>query len=194
MPRGVFLFKGMMYFNEMNDLLNLGPTKWNLFILPYERNDFIFGAIAHVAIENHVTVLDCGRQYDATVVARKARGRKEITDKIKTQRAFTCHAVTLLLDKAAEEMKPVFVLNLLATFQDENVKLSTRKYLLEKVIGSFRKISRTTHLFVTTTPSPPITSDIYPLYKRLILSAPQIYAHKTFTPKPRQMGLPSWEI
>lgn len=171
--------------------MNIQPSslnRWNLFVLPQEKTDFIYGAIAHVALGNSVIVLDCGQRYDATAIARKARGRKDVTDRIKTQRAFTCHGAIVLLEEAVKEEKPVFVLNLLSTFHDGNVKLSTRKYLLERAIENFQKISYTNRLFVTT-PTPLSESDVFPLYKRLVLSCPQVFAYKTHTPKPQQLRL-----
>jgi hypothetical protein len=178
----------MVYLGEMNELMDLHYRKWNLFILPSHKPDFIFGAIAHVAKNNIVTVLDCGRQYDATAVARKAGGRKDVTDRIKTQRAFTCPGVLALLEQASNQSQPVFILDFLSTFHDENIRLSTRKYLLEKSIQAFREISLVTRLFVTTS-CPSSSNETFPLYKRLVLSSPQTFAYKVHTPIPHSSEL-----
>ena len=123
----------------MNNLLDLHPKQWNLLVSPPRTKLLV--DIARLAYSDELVVLDCGRKYDPSIVARAARGRKEIIDRVKVQRAFTCHEASKLIERTPTQNKPIVILDFLTTFQDENIKINTRKYLLENSLRHIRRLS-----------------------------------------------------
>ena len=169
----------------MNELLFLRPGHWNLIILPRQRVDQLLVAMAHLALQTPLTVFDCGRQFDSSVVARAAHGRQEIIDRIRVQRAFICYEVVKLLERAPMGRVPILVLDFLSTFHDENVKMHTRRFLLEGSIQCFQTLSRSMGLAVTIQTSS--THD--ELYQRLSSSAPRVSVYETQESGTQQLSL-----
>jgi hypothetical protein len=171
----------------MNELLDLHPRQWNLLILPKGSRHRLLMAVAHVARRNPVIVLDCGRQFDSSIVARAAGGRPEIVDRIKVQRAFICYEVVKLLERTPAGNTPILVLDFLSTFYDENVKAHTRKFLLESSLQHFQRLSRGAGLAVMI--HPPSSHDDFYLFQRLRASASQVSVYEMPVPDPQQMDL-----
>lgn len=156
----------------MNELLGFYPKKWNLIVMPTQYRHRLLVAAAHLAVSSSLIVLDCGRQFDSSIVARAARGRPELIDRIKVQRAFICYEAVKLLERTPAGNPPILILDFLSTFYDENVKVHTRKFLLESSIKHFQRLSQGAGLAVTIHPAPP-HEDLY-LFRRLISSAPRV--------------------
>lgn len=171
----------------MNDLLKLSPREWNLLVLPRQYRDRLLVAMAHIALHSPLMVLDCGRQFDASMIARAARGRPEIIDRIKVQRAFICYEAVKLLERTPTGNTPVIVLDFLSTFYDENVKIHTRKFLLESSLGHFQRLSQGAGLAVTVH-TPSSHDDLY-LYERLRSCASHVAEYEMPMPNTRQPGL-----
>lgn len=155
----------------MTQLLDLHPRRWNLLVaLPSKRLLIAVAQLAHVI---PLTVFDCGRRFDSSVVARAAQGRKEIVDNIKIQRAFTCFEAVKLLEREQGEKTAIVVLDFLATFYDENVRLGARNFLLEKSVQHFERLSRGAGLAVSAYP-PAASADSVSLFERLRSAAPSV--------------------
>lgn len=169
----------------MNGLLDLYPKHWNLLILPNQYRDRLLVAIAHLAVGGPLIVLDCGRQFDSSVVARAAHGRPEIIDQIKVQRAFICYEAVKLLEKTPIGKTPILILDFLSTFYDENVKIHTRKFLLESSLRHFQRLSQGAGLGVTIQASPSHDE----LYQRLWSSAPRLSVYEMPMSNSRQVNL-----
>lgn len=148
----------------MDNLLDLQPKQWNLLVSPPRTKLLV--DIAHLAYSDELVVLDCGRKYDPSIVARAARGRKEIIDRVKVQRAFTCHEASILIERTPTQNKPIVILDFLTTFQDENIKINTRKYLLENSLRHIQRLSQSAGVAVSVN-HPPTSSDAIPLFERL---------------------------
>jgi hypothetical protein len=172
----------------MNELLDLHPGHWNLLILPRRRRNHLLAAIGHLARLTPLWVLDCGRQFDASVVARAAGGRAEIMDRIRIQRAFICYEAVKLLDHAPAGVHPVLILDFLSTFYDENVKLHLRKFLLESSLHHFQRLSRGAGLTITVQP-PPASPESLELFERLRSCASQVSTYEPPISDPQQMNL-----
>jgi len=167
----------------MNGLLSLHPARWNLIISASPMQLLI--ATAYLAHASELIVLDCGRRFDSSVVARAAWGRPEIIDRIKVQRAFICSEVVKLLEKTPSGKTPILIFDFLSTFYDENVKTHTRKFLLESSIQHFQRLSQGAGLAVTV--QPPSSGD--DLYQRLYTSASQVSMYEARTPRTEQLSL-----
>ncbi|HAV78111.1 MAG TPA: hypothetical protein DCX53_12245 [Anaerolineae bacterium] len=167
--------------------MDLRPRQWNLLVLPDRYRNRLLTATAHLAVNGPLIVLDCGRQFDSSMVARAAHGRAEFIDQIKVQRAFICYEAVKLLEKTPVGKTPILVLGFLSTFYDENVKMHTRKFLLESSIKHFERLSQGAGLAVTIHPPSP-HEDFY-LFQRLRSSASQVLVYGTSMTKAQQMDL-----
>ena len=184
-PRiGVFLFLGFGYFGGMTELLDLHARQWNLIVSP--SNNRLLLAMAYLAHTTELIVLDCGRKYDPSVIARAARGREEVIDQIKNRRAYICFEVVKLLESTPSGKTSIIVLDFLSTFYDENVKLSTRKFLLETSIRHFQRLSQTAGLAVSVYVPPDAPDSIY-LFERLKTAAPHISSYAPVENKTSQL-------
>lgn len=168
----------------MNELLDLHPKKWKLLISPPRKQLLV--AIAYIAYDLPMIVLDCGRQFDSSIVARAAHGRQEIIDRIKIQRAFTCHEAVKLLDQIPVGRTPVIILDFLSTFYDQNVKMNNRRFLLENSINHFRRLSNGAGLAVSIYP-PKAGEDTHYLFERLQSTAPYISVYGSAENKTSQL-------
>jgi len=171
----------------MTQSLDLRPGPWSLHILPRPSKSVNIAA-ADYAEYAPLIILDCGRQFDASIVARAARGRKEITDRIDVQRAFICSEVAKLVEETHAGKRPVVILDLLSTFYDENVRMYTRKFFLESILSHLRRLSRGAGLAVIV-PSPPDSFDSQYLFGRLLASAPRVVPYKNPTTSTQQLKL-----
>lgn len=171
----------------MNELLDLRPCQWNLLILPRQSRHRLLMAVAYVARQQPVIVLDCGRQFDSSIVNRAAGGRPEIIERVKVQRAFICYEAVKLLEMTPAGDTPILVLDFLSTFYDENVKAHTRKFLLESSLQHFQRLSRGAGLAVTI--HPPSSHDDFYLFQRLRAAASQISVYETPEPDSQQLNL-----
>lgn len=155
----------------MAQFLDLQPKRWSLLISAPQIK--LLTGIAHLAHNAELKVLDCGRKYDSSIVARAAKGRKEIIDRVKVQRAFTCHEASNLIRQTPTQKTPIVILDLLSTFQDENVKIHTRKYLLEHLLRHIHRLNQSAGLAVSVN-QPPASSDAVSLFDRLQSATPYI--------------------
>jgi len=182
----VFYISCLGYCKAMNTLLDLHPKQWNLLIMPCQYRNRLLVAAAHLAVSKSLIVLDCGRQFDSSVVARAAHGRPEVIDQIKVQRAFICYEVVKLLERTPTGKTPILVLDFLSTFYDENVKMHMRKFLLESSIEHFHRLSRGARLAVTIDPS---SRDDLHLFQRLKSSAPRVSVYEAHVGDSQQLSL-----
>jgi hypothetical protein len=172
----------------MNMLLDLRPRQWNLFISPRQKQNHLLAAIAYLAQRSPLIVFDCGRQFDSSVIARAAHGRTEIIDRIKIQRAFICYEAVKLLEQTSIGKTPILILDFLSTFYDENVRMNTRKYLLENSLHHFQRLSRGAGLAVSAY-LPPASSDALYLFERLKSAAPGVLTYESSVDTSSQLSL-----
>jgi hypothetical protein len=172
----------------MNDLLDLHAGQWNLCILPGQGYEQLLILCARLAEHVPLIILDCNRRYDPSVVVQAARGRIEITDRIQSQRAFICYEVAKLLQRTPAGNTPVLVLDMLATFYDENVQMNLRRFLLENSILHLQRLGSRTAVAVFVQP-PPVRSDSYCLFEHLRSAAPRVSTYANEETNPMQLEL-----
>ena len=161
----------------MNELLDLHPRHWILLILPHSHWDRLLIAAAYLAQRGPLTVLDCGRRFDSSIVARAAHGQAEVIDRIKIQRAFICYEAVKLLERTPAGRTPTLILDFLSTFYDENVRMGARKFLLESSLRHFQRLSHAAGLVVSTS-SPPASPEALYLFERLQSAASQTLTYE----------------
>ena len=114
--------------------------------------------IAELAQSGPVQVLDGGNRFDVLSLNRELRRRDlplyTALERVQVARAFTCYQMTTLLEGRPQEGIPTLVLNLLATFQDENASLVERLRLLDICLHSLRRWARHTAVLTVLHPQP----------------------------------------
>jgi hypothetical protein len=173
---------------EMNNLLDLYAGRWNFHVWSNRSFEPLLLICAKLAEHVPLTVLDCNRRYDPSVVIRAARGRMEITDRIQSQRAFICYEVAKLLQRTSTSKVPILVLDMLSSFYDENVPLNMRRFLLEDSILHLKRLSNGGGVAVFVQP-PPVVSDSRCLFERLQSAASQVTTYIIEEAKATQPGL-----
>ncbi len=128
----------------MDTLLDLTPGKWGLIAAPRALRPALLALVGRLAQNGPVCVLDGGNQFNTYQVARAVGGRRELLNRIQLARAFTCYQMLALLESTPVLASPFLVLDLLATFQDENVPLPERLRLLDQCILHLHRLSRLT--------------------------------------------------
>jgi hypothetical protein len=120
-------------------------TKAGSFILlagPRRLNATLLELIARLGERLPVRVLDGGNRFNACTVARLARGRPEVLERITVSRAFTCHQVLSLLESTPALPSPFIVLDMLSTFHDEAIQPGERKRLLRSCILQLKRLEQ----------------------------------------------------
>ena len=97
--------------------------------------------IARLGEAEAVRILDAGNRFNAYTVARAARGRPEVLNRITVSRAFTCYQVLSLLESTPALPVPFVVLDMLSTFYDEAVNAGERKRLLRECIDHLDRLA-----------------------------------------------------
>jgi hypothetical protein len=100
---------------------------------------------AVLALQGTVRVLDCGNRFDVYQIARLVRRQTpyvtETLNQISIARAFTCYQVVTLLEQTAVTPEPKIIIDLLATFYDENVSVVESQRLLNIINGRLKAMS-----------------------------------------------------
>ena len=101
---------------------------------------------AALAAQGGATVLDGGSQFNAYRVTRAVRGRavniRPQLDTLRVARAFNCYQMLTLCQLAPRNSKPCLALDLLETFEGDEVELSERMRLLRMCVGQLQQINR----------------------------------------------------
>ncbi len=128
----------------MNLLPDIVAGKIGLLIGPRAERDAMLAIAALLALRGPVRVLDGGNSFDAFRVARLVRRQtphmNDALGRIFLARAFTCYQVVTLFEQTAATQGPQLVLDMLATFCDENVSAEESERLLRIVVGHLRRL------------------------------------------------------
>ena len=143
---------------EIIPLLERKSGGWTLVVGPSSLNTPLLQSIAHFLLPGlpvpasqaqvqadapaGVHVLDGGNRFNAFSVARAARGRPEVLNRITVSRAFTCYQVRSLLESTPAGAGPFVILDLLRTFYDESVQAGERKRLLQACLTQLRRLEQ----------------------------------------------------
>lgn len=115
-------------------------------------------ATARLAIAGPVCLLDMGNRFDAYFVARQIRRQtadlNRALNRIQVARAFTCYQAVALAEQTPVSAAPYVVLDLLSTFNDENVLVRERTRLLQQLIGHLKRLRTAAPILVSVYPSP----------------------------------------
>jgi hypothetical protein len=131
----------------MDNSLALYPGRLHLLLAPPAvRAEMVNALVARLACIGPLLVLDGGNCFQAHRIVRQVRRQtpqlKSALERIHIARAFTCYQVVALLADTPAASVPTLVLELLSTFQDENVPLHERRRLLQASLGELRRLSQ----------------------------------------------------
>ncbi|MBN2385619.1 MAG: hypothetical protein JXB85_01265 [Anaerolineales bacterium] len=136
----------------MKATLEPRSSGWLLLVGPRSLNGDLLAAVARLGGRSAVRVLDGGNRFNAYRVARAARGRAEVLERVTIARAFTCYQVLSLLEGSPGGTEPFVILDLLNTFYDESVPPGERKRLLAACIPHLGRLARTAPGLVSVHP------------------------------------------
>lgn len=168
--------------NWLPALSGLKPGRITVMLAPHAARALLLEGAARLALHNTVRVLDGGNQFNAYNVARSIRRYTSELEptlaRIHLARAFTCYQVETLISGAAMQSRPnqvTFILDMLSTFNDENVSLVERKRLLERIRLALRVIARQSVLVIGLRPAHPGYPDTVELVERVMSWADDVW-------------------
>lgn len=160
----------------MNKISIPQPGRWALVPLPRRgQRERMLACIATLALERTVLVLDGGMLFNVYRVVMAAHGQTRILSRIRFARAFTCYQMVALLERTPAEDVHVVVLDLLSTFQDENVPAAERMRLLKACLPHLTRLSRPRGALVSVGPPVSMPPESQPLFQLLEGEAAQVY-------------------
>ncbi len=136
------------------------PSRRFLAIGAHALSSKMLELIAKLSLSQHVTVLDCGNRSNMYSVAKLIRPYTSdpvrVMCNIRLSRAFTCYQVVAMLQAVAANppKEPLVVLDLLATFLDEDVELKDAQRLLDHSLGLLTKLSDSAPVVISVRPVP----------------------------------------
>lgn len=141
------------------------PPKRFLAIGAHALSERMLQLISTLALRQSVTVLDCGNRSNMYAVARLIRPYTSdpvsVMNNIRLSRAFTCYQVLAMIQATARYPMngPLVLLDLLATFLDEDVKLKDSQRLLGHSLSLLTRLSHQVPVVISTRPLPPIAEN-----------------------------------
>jgi hypothetical protein len=149
------------------------PPKRFLAIGAHALSDRMLQLISSLALRQTVTVLDCGNRSNMYAVARLIRPYTSdpvsVMNNIRLSRAFTCYQVLAMIRATAKNPPggPLVLLDLLATFLDEDVELKDSQRLLNHSLDILENMSHLAPVVISTRPIPAIAENRSILLKQL---------------------------
>jgi hypothetical protein len=137
----------------MDIIPDLISSQLALLIIPREDRDAMLTLAARLAGHGLLRVLDGGNSFNILRLTRPLRHQtpdlEAALERITVARAFTCYQMAALLSQAQTLPVLTLVLNLLATFLDENVELGERLRLLQACLADLHRLRRSAPVIVT---------------------------------------------
>ena len=162
-------------------------------LVPHTRHaPIIPDLIAELALRGPVTVLDGGNCFPAYRIAQIIRRKSLLVDAISkhifVRRAFTCYQMVNLLESAPTLSQPHVVLNLLATFQDDQVKPNEADRLLTLCLSHIERLRLSAPVVITLEPT--ILAEKEFLLKRVCEQVDEVFRlHSEISPQEKQPTL-----
>ena len=120
------------------------------------RRELATALTVQLALIGPFQVLDGGNSFDALKLARELRRHTRTyhpaLSRVRVARAFTCYQMAALLANTPPGRTPMLVMDLLATFYDENIALPERQRLLNQALGQLERLGRPAPVFVSAEP------------------------------------------
>jgi hypothetical protein len=143
----------------MNILPILKPSRMIVVCTPSAAREQIAALTAELALCGAVTILDGGNRLPAYRIVRLLRMRTVnvalLAKQIFVRRAFTCYQMLALLESTPALHQPHIILDLLASFYDENVSTEEVNRLLNRCLVQLDRLKQEAPLLVSLGPPHP---------------------------------------
>ena len=130
---------------------------------PHAASKLMLELAARLSLNGELRVLDGGNRFNVYPVARAARRHTHdlagALARIRLARAFTCYQMLAMLAETPADGLPVLVIDLLATFYDDNVRLAESERLLGQCIPHLQRLSQCAPVVVGAKPPAPLCAD-----------------------------------
>ena len=150
-----------------------------LLVAPHAAAALMLELAARLALAGPVRVLDGGNRFNVYPLARALRRRTYALDaalaRIHLARAFTCYQLAGMLAEMPGDGRPTLVLDLLATFYDENVSLAEAQRLLQGCVPHLQRLCQHAPVVVSAKPPAPLCPQRMPLLESLQDAASQAW-------------------
>lgn len=146
------------------DTLTL-PLANRLMVLtaPHAASQLMLELAARLSLSGRLRVLDGGNRFNVYPVARAARRHTHDLNsalaRIHLARAFTCYQMLAMLAETPADGLPVLVIDLLATFYDDNVRLEESQRLLGQCVPHLQRLSQFAPVVVSAKPPAPLCAE-----------------------------------
>ena len=171
------------------DLLPAFPSSGSLALVigPHAAQARMLDLAALLAVSGPLRVFDCGNSFNVYPVARAIRSRtpalSEALGRIRLARAFTCYQALALLEESSADSIPTLVLDFLAMFYDEDVRLPESQRLLRRCLEALHRLSQAAPVIVSARPPKPIVyAERIGLLEQLRSSAGAIWEEESLNP------------
>ena len=148
---------------------------------------------ARLALCGSVRILDAGNQCNVYPIAQRLRGATHDLNaalrRIQIQRAFTCYQVATLLGGAKPGPTATLVLDFLATFYDQDVKLPEATRLLRDCLGHLQRLAEGAPVLISARLPPAACAERQPLLELLREAAAQCWEIEEEQPSPAPLCL-----
>jgi len=128
-----------------------------LVVIITSQLDHVPDIIAELALHGPITVLDGGNCFPAYRIAQLIRRKSlqvdAISKRIIVRRAFTCYQMVNLLESTPATAQPQIILNLLSTFQDDQVKPNEADRLLTLCFANIDRLLVSAPVAITLEPA-----------------------------------------
>ena len=141
------------------------PLSNRLMVLtaPHAAGALMLELSARLLAAGELRVLDGGNRFNVYPVARAVRRyTSDLTGalaRIRLARAFTCYQMAALLAETPADGLPVLVIDLLATFYDDNAKLTESQRLLAGCLSHLKRLSQFAPVVVSARPPAPLCAE-----------------------------------
>jgi hypothetical protein len=138
------------------------PLSSRLMVLtaPHAASALMIELSARLSVAGGLRVLDGGNRFNVYSVARAVRRCTSdlagALTRIRLSRAFTCYQIAALLAKTPADGLPTLVIDLLATFYDDNVQLAESQRLLADCILHLKRLGQFAPVVVSAKPPSPL--------------------------------------
>jgi hypothetical protein len=176
----------------MDILPSLKNSSLVVSLVPHTRQVTIIpDLIAELALHGPVTVLDGGNCFPAYRIAQLIRRKSlqvdAISKRIFVRRAFTCYQVVNLLESTPALAQPHVILNLLSTFQDDQVRPDEASRLLALCLTHIERLRLYAPVAITLEPI--ILAEKEFLLKRVCEQADEVFTlHSETNPQEKQLA------
>ena len=148
--------------------------------------------LAELAVRGPLTVFDGGNRFPAYRIAHEIRRRsldvKRVSERLFLRRAFTAHQIVHMLESTQATRYPLVLLDLLSTFQDDQIQPREAGRLLTVCLTHIQRLSRSAPVALYLDPH--TTEGKSFLLERLCQQADEIFSQpEPQTPVASQLSL-----